>query len=331
MASLTAHFARCACALLVRCSRLARVIDVFLVGTVFFDLVLAGIEELPEPGAEAWAQARTVSPGGVANRAVAAARLGLHTGLAGALGDDFFGRHLWRELSEVDNLDLAWSRLDPTEPTAVTVSVTNGPDRRFLSHGSLQPPDVPAPPAARATHLPVSTQVPQWARDLRAAGTTVFGGVGWDPDQVWSREILASLGHFDAFTPNESEAIAYTRTDSAYDAAKRLAEHVPLVAVTRGAQGSIGIDAATGEYATAPPIRAEAIDPTGAGDVFAASFIYGTLAGWPLQQRLLFGNLCAGLSVQRLGGAISVPTRKHIRAWLAANSAPEYEFLRTLH
>jgi sugar/nucleoside kinase (ribokinase family) len=303
------------------------VIDVFLVGTVFFDLVLAGIEELPEPGAEAWARARTVSPGGVANRAVAAARLGLHTGLAGALGDDFFGRHLWRELSDVDNLDLGWSRLDPDAPTAVTVSVTHGQDRRFLSHGNLIPPDVPNPPAARATHLPVGVEVPKWARDMRAAGTTVFGGVGWDPDQVWSSEILTSLGHFDAFTPNESEAIAYARTDSAYDAAKLLAEHVPLVAVTRGADGSIAIDSATGEYVTAPPIAADAVDPTGAGDEFAASFIYGTLAGWPLRQRLLFGNLCAGLSVQRLGGAISVPTWADIRAWLAANSAPEYGFL----
>src|SRR5262249_25083536 len=113
------------------------VVDVFLVGTIFFDLVLAGIEELPGPGAEVWASARAVSPGGVANRAVAAANLGLRTGLAGLAGEDVFGRHLRDLLSRVDNLDLRWSHWSATEPTSVTVSVTHGEDRRFLTHGTL--------------------------------------------------------------------------------------------------------------------------------------------------------------------------------------------------
>jgi sugar/nucleoside kinase (ribokinase family) len=302
------------------------VVDVFLVGTIFFDLVLAGIDELPGPGAEAWADARAVSPGGVANRAVAAANLGLHTGLAGLAGEDVFGKYLRDQLSEVDNLDLRWSHWSRTEPTSVTVSVTHGEDRRFLTHGTLDGFPIESLPNARATHLHVTPEVPGWARELRAAGTKLFGGVGWDAEELWSPDILASLAHFDAFIPNDLEATSYTRTDNAVDAVKKLSELVPLVAVTRGRDGSIAIDAASGEYASAPAIDVEALDPTGAGDVFVAAFMFATLAEWSLYQRLLFANLCAGLSVRRLGGAISAPTWTDIGAWIGRNAGHSSDF-----
>jgi sugar/nucleoside kinase (ribokinase family) len=304
----------------------APAVDVFLVGTIFFDLVLAGIEDLPGPGAEVWASARAVSPGGVANRAVAAANLGLHTGLAGLAGDDVFGRHLKALLSKVDNLDLRWSHWSSTQPTSVTVSVTHGADRRFLTHGTLEGFPIESLPSARATHLHVTADVPQWARQLRSAGTRLFGGVGWDAGQRWSPDILASLAHFDAFIPNDIEATSYTRTDTAADAVKKLSDLVPLVAVTCGRAGSVAIDSASGEYASAPAIDVNAVDPTGAGDVFVAAFMFATLAQWPLQQRLLFANLCAGLSVRRLGGAISAPTWTEIHAWITSNAGHSSEF-----
>ncbi len=51
----------------------------------------------------------------------------------------------------------------------------------------------------------------------------------------------------------------------------------------------------------------EALDPTGAGDVFVAGFVTGTLAGWPLADRLAFAGLTAALSVQEFGGSLSAP------------------------
>ena len=38
-------------------------------------------------------------PGGVANQAIAAARLGLRTGLAAAFGDDGYGDYNWKILA----------------------------------------------------------------------------------------------------------------------------------------------------------------------------------------------------------------------------------------
>jgi bifunctional ADP-heptose synthase (sugar kinase/adenylyltransferase) len=71
----------------------------------------------------------------------------------------------------------------------------------------------------------------------------------------------------------------------------------------------------------------ETLDPTGAGDVFVAGFVTGTLAGWALTDRLAFASLCAALSVQEFGGSLSAPGWIEIANWWAqakayANEAP---------
>lgn len=303
-------------------------VDVFFAGMIFFDLVFGGIDRLPEPGTESWVRDRAVSAGGTANRAVAAARLGLHTGIAVAAGTDVFGDHLRSLLEDVDNLDLRWFRQFPTVSTAITVSLTHATDRRFITHGSRGPVPMeqlaPTLPRARAAHLAVAPEVPAWADELRAAGTRLFGGVGWDDEEKWSPAILSSLAHFDALILNATEAMAYTRTESPEAALRQLAARVPLVAVTCGDAGSIALDEQTGDYAAVPQIPVEAVDPTGAGDVFTAAFIFGTLQGRPLRDRLLFANLCAGLSVRRLGGASSAPGWPDIEAWLAGHDRSEF-------
>src|SRR5699024_8324776 len=50
-----------------------------------------------------------------------------------------------------------------------------------------------------------------------------------------------------------------------------------------------------------------AIDTTGAGDVFAAAIVLGTLAGWPLEERLKFSSLCSALAGQQFGGSLAAP------------------------
>ena len=71
----------------------------------------------------------------------------------------------------------------------------------------------------------------------------------------------------------------------------------------------------TGETAEVPALSVEALDPTGAGDVFVAGFVTGTLAGWPLADRLAFASLTAALSVQEFGGSLSAPGWIEIAAW----------------
>ena len=67
-----------------------------------------------------------------------------------------------------------------------------------------------------------------------------------------------------------------------------------------------------------PGIPVEALDPTGAGAVFGAGFVTGTLAGWSLPRRLAFANLVAALSVQHFGGSLSAPGWGDIGDWWRA-------------
>jgi sugar/nucleoside kinase (ribokinase family) len=126
---------------------------------------------------------------------------------------------------------------------------------------------------------------------------------------------MADLGHCEAFLPNAEEAMRYTRADCPRAAAHALTEFVPVAVVTLGSEGAYAVDRRTGETAEVPAIEVEALDPTGAGDVFVAGFVTGTLAGWPLADRLAFAGLTAALSVQEFGGSLSAPGWAEVAAW----------------
>jgi sulfofructose kinase len=65
----------------------------------------------------------------------------------------------------------------------------------------------------------------------------------------------------------------------------------------------------------------QAVDTTGAGDVFRAGFIYGTLQGWSTELVLRFANAAAGLSCTRSGAIGGVPALEEIEALLEAQPA----------
>ena len=53
-----------------------------------------------------------------------------------------------------------------------------------------------------------------------------------------------------------------------------------------------------------------AVDTTGAGDVFHGGFIYGLLQNWEVEEILRFANAVAALKCQDLGGRKGIPYLK---------------------
>ena len=127
--------------------------------------------------------------------------------------------------------------------------------------------------------------------------------------------MLGVLSDCHAFLPNEAEATRYARTDDPRQALEKLSSLVPVVVVTCGADGALAVDGTTGEVASVPGVPVDALDPTGAGDVFTAAFITGTLGGWPLSDRVAFATLVGALSVQHFGGSLSAPGWGDIADW----------------
>lgn len=295
-------------------------LDVFLSGPMFLDIVFSGLPTPPRPGTEVWAAGMGSLPGGIANLAVATARLGLSTGLATGFGGDVYGRWMWQLLAD-EGIDLTRAVRLPGQHTSVTASFAYGDDRSMVTHGHDLPMGydelIGDPPPARAVVIDLDDRRvdERWWRDAARAGALVFADVGWDPQEVWDPARLDALADCHCFLPNAVEAMSYTRTDTPRAAAWALAERVPLAVVTQGAHGALAVDAGTGEEAQVPGLDVDAIDPTGAGDVFLASFVTATLGGLPLEERLRFAALCAALAVQQFGGSLAAPGIGDLHDW----------------
>ena len=204
-------------------------------------------------------------------------------------------------------------------PAGGTAHRTNGAQRprgQERDHGRDRGPeqDASGDPAEQSPEQ-ARERDQQWIAEAAAAGTQVFADVGWDETGRWDPADLDELRHCAAFLPNAEEAMRYTRARTPREAARKLAERVPLAVVTLGAEGAYAVDSASGETAEVPALLVEALDPTGAGDVFVAGFVTGTLAGWQLTDRLAFASLCAALSVQEFGGSLSAPGWIEIAGW----------------
>ncbi|MCU1572827.1 MAG: carbohydrate kinase [Micrococcaceae bacterium] len=294
--------------------------DLILTGSVFLDIIFTGLTDLPSPGTEVWSEGMGSCPGGVANQAIAASRLGLNTTLAAAFGDDGYGDFNWGILSSQEHVDLSHSQRFSGWHSPVTVSLSVHQDRSMVTHGHAAPSSASEllgsnPPSARAAVVTLESELEPWAIAASKNGTKLFGDVGWDPSGQWQPERLEALQHLHAFLPNAAEAMAFTRTEDPWAALYALADRVPIAVVTAGAQGALAVDSITGEEEWVPSLPVNAYDPTGAGDCFGAAFVVGCLAGWKLADRLSFANLCAALSVQEVGGSLAAPGWGDIADW----------------
>lgn len=299
-------------------------IDVFVSGTVFLDMIFTGLPTPPAAGTEVWASGMASCPGGIANLAIAAARLGLRTSLAAGFGDDVYGDFCWEILAGQERVDLSRSRRFAQWHSPVTVSMAVERDRSMVTHEHDLPTSadelVGIPPRARAVITSLGSNgpdrlLPSWADQARRDGALVFADAGWDPTGAWNPEVLGALQGCDVFMPNAVEAMSYTRTASPRAALHALTEYVPLAVVTCGGDGAMAIDATTGEEAEVSALPVDALDPTGAGDVFGASLVLGTIAGWPLRHRLLFAGVSAALAVHEFGGSLAAPGWGDIGDW----------------
>ena len=65
-----------------------------------------------------------------------------------------------------------------------------------------------------------------------------------------------------------------------------------------------------------PAFKVEAVDTTGAGDVFHAGYIFGLLQGWDLERVLRFASALAALKCRRIGGRTGVPGLDEVMQFL---------------
>jgi len=126
--------------------------------------------------------------------------------------------------------------------------------------------------------------------------------------------------YVDIVFANESEARAFTKKEPR-EAIDELARLCDIAVVKVGKDGSMVKQG--DEYHYIPAWPAATIDATGAGDTYAAGFLYAHSLGMPLKVCGEIGSVIAAKVVEVIGTKIDVPrwkaAKQEIRALIAAN------------
>ncbi|UCH96348.1 MAG: adenosine kinase [Candidatus Aminicenantes bacterium] len=105
--------------------------------------------------------------------------------------------------------------------------------------------------------------------------------------------------YIDIIFANEEEAKAFTGKDNPEEALAEISQKCRIAVVKIGKDGSL-IKAGTHQYHI-PPIEANCIDTTGAGDLYASGFFYGLTCGHPLDTCGKIGSIAAGKIIEVIG------------------------------
>jgi ribokinase len=234
---------------------------VCVVGSVNADLRFS-VASLPRPGQTVLASSMASSPGGKGgNQAIAAARAGADVGLVAALGDDPAAGQLRTHLRE-NGVGLDGVVTVPGPSGSAVVLVDSAAENAIVvapganAHLSVAAPAVreaieAADVVLMQLEIPLRT-ANDAARVARAAGAVVM--VNASPAGAPPHELLRLSEAADVVVVNQAEAAEW---------------HWPVahLVITRGARGVSYLG--DGERFDIPAPAVEAVDTTGAGDVFA--------------------------------------------------------------
>jgi ribokinase len=288
---------------------------VIVVGSINTDLVVVG-ERLPAAG-ETVSGGRFSQHGGGkgANAAVAAARLGAHVTMVGAVGRDPFGDEAL-ELLRGEGVDTGWvARADAPTGVALIAVDAAGENQICVASGANDQLGVEAVERALRAAGPgvvlTNHEVPLAAR--LAAARAADGPVVLNPAPA--REIpdeLYALGPI--LTPNAGEAAELTGEQDPEAAARALAARTAAPAiVTLGARGVLCARSVSGTF-LAPAPAVTPVDTTGAGDAFNGALAVALAEGRELREAVGFAVAAAALSTRAEGAREGMPRRDEVTA-----------------
>jgi sugar/nucleoside kinase (ribokinase family) len=263
-------------------------VDVVCAGAPFLDLTIAGLPRIPALGEELVGERLEVTAGGMAHIALGLRRLGLRAAVCSPVGTDLAGTWV-RRLLEDDGIDWIGPETDAT-PVSVVVPVDG--ERAFLTVD----PELPVDGGLIARLEPRAVVVDLAAADAVTPGPAVYAVIGDVDAHRLAGRIPAAADRLTALLVNRREALALTGARDEHEAARSLAERIPVVVVTCGADGAVGVG--DGEVRAVRAPQVEVVDTTGAGDLFTAAYVWADLEGNPFAERLRLATAYATLSVR---------------------------------
>ena len=262
-------------------------------------------------------QDRVQTPGGsVANTVAGAGALGLKTAFIGRVRDDELGQFYAKAMTDI-GIDFVNAPVTEGEnPTSrCMIFVTPDGERSLNTYlgisTGLTSADVPQAVTEKAKlmflegylfdHEAGKTAFREAARAATAGGGMAGIAIS-DPFCVERHrdDFLALIKNDLGYViGNEAEIRALWETDDTEAALAKTAEICPLVVCTRSGDG---VTLVRGEERVDVPVeKVVPVDATGAGDQFAAGFLYGLATSRDLETCGRMGNICAGEVIRHIG------------------------------
>ncbi len=295
--------------------------DVVGVGLNATDTLIV-VSHFPAFAGKARFEDEVLMPGGqVASALAACARLGLRTKYIGAVGDDQRGRVQMESLAEagIDATDVKLRPNCATQSAYIVVDASTGERTVFWRRDDglrIDPREIAPEHIAcgRLLHIdghdtPAVAHAAAIARH-RGIPVTV------DVDTIYPG--------FDRVLPNVDYLVASAEFPAAWTGWRdpfqaletlRKEYRMKVAAMTLGAHGALALE--NGRFCYSPAYVVNAIDTTGAGDVFHGAFCYAVLEGMPLPRALDFSNAMAALNCMSKGARGGIRGLEEIRALMA--------------
>jgi 5-dehydro-2-deoxygluconokinase len=312
-------------------------LELLTVGRIGVDLYA---EQIGVPFADAQTFAKSIG-GSPTNVAVAAARLGLHSAVFTAVGDDELGRYA-RTALERFGVDTRFVGVHPTLPTPIVLAAMEDPENPwFIFRREPKAPDLEirledvdrdlartipilwitagalADEPSRST---VQTLLAERDRRSHVVLDLDYRPSFWRSEDEARATIGAAVDQATVAVGNRTECEIAVGTSDPEAAADALLTRGVSLAIVK--QGGAGVLVATAEErAVVPPVPVEVVSGLGAGDAFGGALCHGLLAGWTPVQAVEFANAAGALVASRLLCADAMPTEDEVRALLEESRA----------
>ncbi|MEP6969146.1 MAG: PfkB family carbohydrate kinase [Betaproteobacteria bacterium] len=265
---------------------------------------------------------QSVGGGMAANAALALARLGAQVRFVGAVGDDDAGRLVRRQLED-EGIDLRFlQQIAGARTSASAIIVDSSGDRQIFNHlgnalARAQTPDDTVFEGCAAVLVD-----PRWPAGARAA-------LAWarrhrrlavlDADVAPPGD-LAALVPLAQWAVFSEPGLAVWAAGMPHEEALRraLAQGAEHAVVTLGEHGSLHADA--DKVTSLPAFTVQAVDTTGAGDVFHGALTLALAQALPIPDAFTFASAAAALKCTRPGGIRGAPRAAEVEDFLKCNA-----------
>jgi sugar/nucleoside kinase (ribokinase family) len=298
---------------------LAHVDDTFLQTHVAGDkggMVLVDDDDIAALVRKADVDIAMIPGGSAANTTLGATRLGLRTTYLGKIGSDITADHYLNNFKATGGDGSRFKRASLPNGRCLSMVTPDG-QRTMRTHlgaaMTLHPDEITTADFADAKHAHIEGYLlfnPALADKVmasaRAAGCTLsIDLASFEVVNVARDWIITQLEQgVDILFANEDEAGALFQRRDAFDKfAREIAAFGGVGAVKMGAEGAWIAQGKALHRIEAVRARS-VVDTTGAGDAWAAGFLYGHLRGASLAGAGAIGSILGGETVQHLGAAI---------------------------